>query len=46
MLILLSDTITSLAWDSERQLLFSAGADHLVIMWDIGGKKGQAFELK
>uniref|UniRef100_A0A8R1U2L6 FYVE-type domain-containing protein n=1 Tax=Onchocerca volvulus TaxID=6282 RepID=A0A8R1U2L6_ONCVO len=39
------DTITSLAWDSERQLLFSAGADHLVIMWDIGGKKGQAFEL-
>ncbi|MCP9263840.1 WD repeat and FYVE domain-containing protein 2 [Dirofilaria immitis] len=41
-----TNTITSLAWDSERQLLFSAGADHLVIMWDIGGKKGQAFELK
>uniref|UniRef100_A0A0R3RI87 FYVE-type domain-containing protein n=1 Tax=Elaeophora elaphi TaxID=1147741 RepID=A0A0R3RI87_9BILA len=40
-----TNTITSLAWDSERQLLFSAGADHLVIMWDIGGKKGQAFEL-
>ncbi|VDM49981.1 unnamed protein product [Toxocara canis] len=39
-------SITSLAWDSSRQLLFSAATDHLVIMWDIGGKKGQAFELK
>uniref|UniRef100_A0A915CAP5 FYVE-type domain-containing protein n=1 Tax=Parascaris univalens TaxID=6257 RepID=A0A915CAP5_PARUN len=38
-------SIVSLAWDSSRQLLFSAATDHLVIMWDIGGKKGQAFEL-
>ncbi|VDN26544.1 unnamed protein product [Gongylonema pulchrum] len=38
-------SITSLAWDMDRQLLYSAATDHLVIMWDIGGKKGQAFEL-
>lgn len=38
-------SVTSLAWDSSRQLLFSGASDHLVIMWDIGGKKGQAFEL-
>ncbi|VDN04595.1 unnamed protein product [Thelazia callipaeda] len=40
-----TNAVTSLAWDSERQLLFSGASDHLVIMWDIGGKKGQAFEL-
>uniref|UniRef100_A0A183EDF1 WD_REPEATS_REGION domain-containing protein n=1 Tax=Gongylonema pulchrum TaxID=637853 RepID=A0A183EDF1_9BILA len=39
------ESITSLAWDMDRQLLYSAATDHLVIMWDIGGKKGQAFEL-
>ncbi|VDK18911.1 unnamed protein product [Anisakis simplex] len=38
-------SITSLEWDCARQMLFSASTDHLVIMWDIGGKKGQAFEL-
>jgi len=38
-------TIRSLAWDQQRQLLFSGSADNLVIMWDIGGKKGQAYEL-
>ncbi|CAD5211516.1 unnamed protein product [Bursaphelenchus okinawaensis] len=37
--------ITDLAWDSTRQLLFSASTDTLVIMWDIGGKQGQCYEL-
>ncbi|KAK0394216.1 hypothetical protein QR680_000626 [Steinernema hermaphroditum] len=37
--------ITSLAWDFSRQMLFSGSSDQLVIMWDLGGKKGQAYEL-
>jgi len=37
--------ISDLAWDSSRQVLFSASTDTLVIMWDIGGKKGQCYEL-
>uniref|UniRef100_A0A0N5AHN7 FYVE-type domain-containing protein n=1 Tax=Syphacia muris TaxID=451379 RepID=A0A0N5AHN7_9BILA len=40
-----TDSIASLAWDPSRQRLFSASADNLVIMWDIGGKKGKAYEL-
>lgn len=38
-------SITSLAWDASKQQLFSGSADNLVIMWDIGGKRGQAYEL-
>ncbi|CAJ0582034.1 unnamed protein product, partial [Mesorhabditis spiculigera] len=38
-------TVTSLAWDHEKQWLFSGSADNLVIMWDVGGKKGDAYEL-
>uniref|UniRef100_A0A914VE22 FYVE-type domain-containing protein n=1 Tax=Plectus sambesii TaxID=2011161 RepID=A0A914VE22_9BILA len=38
-------SIRSLAWDHQRQLLFSGSNDNLVIMWDIGGRRGQAFEL-
>uniref|UniRef100_A0A1I8AAP6 FYVE-type domain-containing protein n=1 Tax=Steinernema glaseri TaxID=37863 RepID=A0A1I8AAP6_9BILA len=38
-------SITSLAWDFSRQMLFSGSSDQLVIMWDLGGKKGQAYEL-
>jgi hypothetical protein len=37
--------IADLAWDASRQQLFSASSDSLVIIWDIGGKKGQAYEL-
>ncbi|KAH7699457.1 Protein WDFY-2 [Aphelenchoides avenae] len=37
--------ITDLAWDVRRQFLFSASTDFLVIMWDIGGKRGQCYEL-
>jgi len=40
-----TDLITDLAWDASRQLLFSASSDSLVIMWDIGGKKGNCYEL-
>ncbi|MFH4975777.1 hypothetical protein AB6A40_002486 [Gnathostoma spinigerum] len=38
-------SVSSLAWDPVRQLLFSGSSDHLVIMWDVGGKNGQIFEL-
>lgn len=37
--------ISDLAWDANRQVLFSASNDHLVIMWDIGGQKGHCYEL-
>jgi len=38
-------SISDLAWDATRQLLFSSSSDSLVIVWDIGSKKGQAYEL-
>lgn len=38
-------SITDLAWDSSKQLLYSASADSLVIVWDIGGKSGNCYEL-
>jgi len=38
--------IRSLAWDSERSLLFSASFDQVVVVWDIGGQRGTAFELQ
>lgn len=41
-----SAAISDLAWDASRQVLFSASTDTLVIMWDIGGQKGQCYELK
>ncbi|CEF59586.1 FYVE zinc finger domain and WD40 repeat and Zinc finger, FYVE/PHD-type domain and Zinc finger,RING/FYVE/PHD-type domain and WD40/YVTN repeat-like-containing domain and Zinc finger,FYVE-related domain and WD40-repeat-containing domain-containing protein [Strongyloides ratti] len=37
--------ITALAWDVSRQQLFSASTDKLIIVWDIGGKRGQCYEL-
>ena len=39
-------SIRSLAWNVERQLLFSGSFDQSVIVWDIGGGKGTAFELQ
>lgn len=41
-----SGSIRSLAWDSERQMLFSGSFDHTVIVWDIGGQQGNAYELQ
>ncbi|KAL3102019.1 hypothetical protein niasHS_003428 [Heterodera schachtii] len=37
--------ITDLCWDLSHQLLFSASTDSLVIVWDIGGKRGNCYEL-
>ena len=39
-------SVRCLAWDMDRQLLFSGSFDQSIIVWDIGGKKGTAFELQ
>ena len=38
--------VRDLAWDAATSRLYSAANDGLVIVWDIGGKKGTALELK
>lgn len=35
-----------LAWDVDRNLLFSGSFDQSIIVWDIGGQQGTAFELQ
>jgi len=37
--------VENLTWDPTSRRLFSAGHDRLVIVWDIGGGQGTAFEL-
>lgn len=37
--------ISCLAWNRVREILYSGSHDNLVIMWDIGGKRGEAYEL-
>lgn len=39
-------SIRALEWNSEQQLLFSGSFDHSVVVWDIGGQKGTAYELQ
>ncbi|XP_059172712.1 WD repeat and FYVE domain-containing protein 2-like isoform X2 [Physella acuta] len=39
-------SIRCLSWDAENQLLFSGSFDQSVIVWDIGSRKGTAFELQ
>jgi WD40 repeat protein len=39
-------SIHTMAWDSEKQLLFSGSFDQSVIVWDIGGQQGTAYELQ
>lgn len=39
-------SIHTLAWDSEKQLLFSGSFDQSIIVWDIGGRQGTAYELQ
>jgi WD40 repeat protein len=39
-------SVRSLAWDMDRQWLFSGAYDGLIIVWDIGGRQGSAYELK
>ncbi|XP_019759587.1 WD repeat and FYVE domain-containing protein 2 isoform X2 [Dendroctonus ponderosae] len=40
-----SGSIRSLTWDVARQMLFSGSFDHNIIVWDIGGQQGNAYEL-
>jgi len=40
-----SGSVQSLAWDSEKEWLYSGSFDESVIIWDIGGQKGSALEL-
>ncbi|CAP37296.2 Protein CBR-WDFY-2 [Caenorhabditis briggsae] len=40
-----TNSITSLTWDGNKKVLYSGSSDHLIIMWDIGGGKGEAYEL-
>lgn len=37
--------ISALAWNQVKEILYSGSHDNLVIMWDIGGKRGEAYEL-
>uniref|UniRef100_A0A3Q3FRM3 WD repeat and FYVE domain containing 1 n=1 Tax=Labrus bergylta TaxID=56723 RepID=A0A3Q3FRM3_9LABR len=39
-------SIAALWWDPVQRLLFSGAADHSVIMWDIGGRKGRTLLLQ
>lgn len=39
-------SIRALEWCAEQQLLFSGSFDHSVIVWDIGGQRGTAYELQ
>ncbi|XP_046339732.1 WD repeat and FYVE domain-containing protein 2-like [Haliotis rufescens] len=41
-----SGSIRCMAWDVQRSLLFTGSFDQSIIVWDIGGKKGTAFELQ
>lgn len=41
-----SASIRCLCWDSGKQMLFSGGCDQVIICWDIGGKRGTAYELQ
>lgn len=38
-------SIRTLAWDAEKQLLFSGSFDQNIRVWDIGGRQGIAYEL-
>jgi len=38
-------SIRALLWEPLNKWLFSAGADKVVICWDIGGGEGNAYEL-
>lgn len=39
-------SVRALEWNPEKQLLFSGSFDHSVIVWDIGGQRGTAYELQ
>ncbi|XP_043242592.1 WD repeat and FYVE domain-containing protein 2-like [Amphibalanus amphitrite] len=39
-------SIGALSWDAVRQWLFSGSYDQNIIVWDIGGRQGTAYELQ
>lgn len=41
-----SGSIRALEWDPAEQRLFSGSFDQVVIVWDIGGQQGTAYELQ
>uniref|UniRef100_A0A1B6CDK1 FYVE-type domain-containing protein n=1 Tax=Clastoptera arizonana TaxID=38151 RepID=A0A1B6CDK1_9HEMI len=41
-----SGSIRTLAWDAVHQHLYSGSFDQSVIVWDIGGQQGTAYELQ
>lgn len=45
LLIFFSGSVRALAWDPDKRLLFSGSFDESIIIWDIGGNQGTAFEL-
>ena len=38
--------VTSMCWDSVTSRLISSSVDNSVILWDVGGGKGTAYELQ
>lgn len=42
----LTGSVRSLSWDINRSWLFSGSFDQSAIVWDIGGRRGTAFELQ
>ncbi len=41
-----TESVASMCWDGVTSRLLSSSADHAVILWDIGGGKGTAYELQ
>lgn len=41
-----SSAIRCLIWDPHKQMLYSGSLDRVIICWDIGGKRGTAYELQ
>lgn len=39
-------SIRTLEWDPVEQRLFSGSFDQSIIVWDIGGQQGTAYELQ
>ena len=40
-----SGSIRCLAWDGEKNWLYSGSYDSSVFVWDIGGRRGTVYEL-
>lgn len=46
LLMYVSSSVRVLNWAPLPQLLFSGSFDQTIIVWDIGGQKGTAYELQ